>query len=100
MDHVAQKTATYNRLFYPLIVFGLFLALNVVPKSGLPWEVWAWFNYHPLFMSLAFVPLSSLVSVKVSRVSAFVEEIAVIRILTPLLPTLPLGCVGQKNWRI
>ena len=61
MDSVTNKTATYNRLFYPLIAFGLFLALNVVPKTGYPWKSWAWFNYHPLFMSLAFVPLSSLV---------------------------------------
>jgi len=60
MDPVAQKTRTYNLLFWPLLGFGAFLALSVLPMTGYPWQTWAWFNYHPLLMALAFVPLSSL----------------------------------------
>jgi hypothetical protein len=59
MDPVQAKTNTYNYLFYPLIAFGAFLSFSILPWNE-SYPEWKWFNYHPLAMAFAFVPLSSI----------------------------------------
>ena len=61
-----SRTITYNRLFYPLWIVGLFAAFTAVKNADQVNYIsaiiseWRWFNYHPLLMSFAFVVLSGL----------------------------------------
>lgn len=57
---VGLDTKVYNQLWYPLVAVGLYSSLSIFPSVGAVWTEWKWFNWHPLAMSLAFVPFAGM----------------------------------------
>jgi hypothetical protein len=59
-DAVTKKTQVRALMIVPLLLLTLFVSFSYLKSPFKFWENWTWFNYHPLFMAIAVVPVSSL----------------------------------------